>query len=66
MDISQLSVSGEEPGAEDWLGENIEDSIGNDLLVNSGNARAICNTPDAAILSVIFTSIRSSDKTHIG
>jgi len=39
-------VGEEQPGTEDWLGEDVEDSVGDDLAVNVGNAGAISDTPD--------------------
>lgn len=66
MDIGQLSVGGEEPCTKDWLGEDVEDSISNDFLVNGGNAGAISNTPDAVIMSVELTCKGGIGKTYIG
>lgn len=41
------AVMGEEkPEAEDWLRENVENSICNDLSINVHNASTIGNTPD--------------------
>lgn len=37
----------EEPSTEDWLGKNIQDSVGDDLLVNAHVARAVGDTPNA-------------------
>ena len=37
----------EQPEAEDWLGKDIENSIGNDLSVETDTATTISNTPDA-------------------
>lgn len=37
----------EEPGTEDWLGEDVEHSVRDDLLVNVHVAAAISDTPDA-------------------
>ncbi|KXT18924.1 hypothetical protein AC579_3587 [Pseudocercospora musae] len=45
-------VGEEQPGTEDWLGQDVEDSVGNDLLVNVHVAAAISNAPDARESSV--------------
>lgn len=37
----------EEPEAEDWLGEDIKNSIGNDLSIETNHASTVGNTPDA-------------------
>jgi hypothetical protein len=39
-------VGEEEPGTEDGLGEDVEDGVGNDLLVNVHVAGAISDTPN--------------------
>jgi len=46
-------VAKEEPHTEDGLGENIEDSVGNDLSVNAGLARAIGDTPNTETLLAV-------------
>lgn len=38
----------QKPETKDWLGEDIEDGICDDLRVNVGDACTISNTPDAA------------------
>jgi hypothetical protein len=40
-------VGEEKPEAEDWLGEDIEDSIGDDLSIETDHASTVGNTPDA-------------------
>lgn len=40
-------VSQEEPKTEDWLGKDIEDSVGDNLGIDGCAARPISNTPDA-------------------
>lgn len=37
----------EKPEAEDWLGEDVEDSIGDDLSIETDQASTVGNTPDA-------------------
>lgn len=39
-------MSEQEPEAEDRLGKNVKDSIGNDFGVDGGNSRSIGYTPD--------------------
>ena len=46
LSLGHALVGEEQPCTEDGLGEQIEDSVGNDLLVNGHLARAIGNTPD--------------------
>ena len=36
----------EKPEAKDWLGENVKDSIGDDLGINVDVAGSISNAPD--------------------
>ena len=44
--LGDALVGEEKPGTEDGLGKDVEDSVGNDLLVNVHVAGAIGNTPD--------------------
>ena len=39
-------VGEEQPGTEDWLGQDVEDSVGDDLLINVHVAATISDTPD--------------------
>lgn len=41
-----VSVSAEQPGTEDWLGQDVENSVGNDLSVNRPETSSITNSPD--------------------
>jgi hypothetical protein len=42
------AVMGEqEPEAEDRLGQDVENSVGNDLSIESDKAAAVSDTPDA-------------------
>lgn len=50
--VSHLGMGDEEPCTEDWLGEDVKDSVGNDLLINRGDAGTVSNTPDATMMSV--------------
>lgn len=47
--LRHVGVGEEEPQAEDWLGEDVEDGVGNDLGINAGNAGAVGNTPDTFV-----------------
>ena len=40
-------MSEEEPEAEDWLGKDVEHSIGNNFSIKPDNAATISDTPDA-------------------
>jgi len=40
-------VCDQEPGTEDGLGEDVQNSVGDDLAVDREVAGAISNTPDA-------------------
>ena len=53
-------VGEEKPGSKHGLGKNVQDGIGNDLLVDAHVARPIGDTPDA-VNDVV--SIRQTDKT---
>jgi hypothetical protein len=44
--LGDALVGEEEPCTEDGLGEDVKDSVGNDLLVNVHVAGAISDTPD--------------------
>lgn len=44
----------QEPGAENGLGEDVEDGVGDDLLVNVHVAGAVGNAPDAEGMLVLF------------
>ena len=50
--LGHANVGEEQPGSEDGLGEDVEDSVSNDLLVDIHLAGAISDTPDAVIMSV--------------
>jgi len=43
---SVVSVGAEQPGTEDWLGQDIENSVGNDLGINRPETSSITNGPD--------------------
>lgn len=45
--LGDALVGEEEPGTEDGLGEDVEDSVGDDLLINGSVAGAIGDTPNA-------------------
>lgn len=51
VDVCHLGMGSEEPGTEDWLGEDVKNSVSDDLMVNGSNAGAIGNTPDAVMMS---------------
>lgn len=44
--LGDLCVGEKKPSAEDTLGKDIQNSVGDDLLVNGHLARAIGDTPD--------------------
>jgi len=43
---SVVSVSTEQPGTKDWLGQDIKNSIGDDLGINRPETSSITNSPD--------------------
>lgn len=49
VDVSlwHACVGEKKPCAEDWLGEDVQDSVGDDLLVDVEVAAAVSDTPDA-------------------
>ena len=47
LSLGDALVGEEEPGTDNGLGQDVEDGIGNDLVVNANVAGAIGNTPDA-------------------
>lgn len=53
----------EEPETEDGLGEDVKNSVGNDLGVEANKAATVSNTPDAADVS---TSRAERIMTYIG
>ena len=44
--LTQLGVSDQKPGTKDTLGENVQDSVGNDFTVNTDLAGTVGKTPD--------------------
>ena len=44
--LAHVGVSNKEPGTEDSLGEDIENSVGDDLSIDASLARTVGNTPD--------------------
>jgi hypothetical protein len=40
-------VGEEQPETEDWLGKNVENSVGDNFGIEANNAGTIGNTPDA-------------------
>ena len=53
-DLRHALVRNEEPCAEDNLGHDIENSVGNDLSVNADPASTVGDTPNTAIALVKF------------
>jgi uncharacterized Zn-binding protein involved in type VI secretion len=53
-DLGHALVGDEEPCAEDDLGHDIEDSVGDDLSVNGDLAGTVGDTPDTANALVEF------------
>jgi hypothetical protein len=45
----ELSMSEEEPEAENWLSKNIKDGISHDLLIDAEEARSVGDSPDAVM-----------------
>lgn len=50
VSLGELGVGEEEPEAEDWLGEDVEHGVGDDLLVDAEDAASVGNSPDAVSL----------------
>lgn len=48
VDLRGTAVGEKQPSAEDWLGEDVQNGVGDDLLVDVGLTAAISHTPDAA------------------
>jgi hypothetical protein len=44
--LTELGVCDQQPGTEDTLGQNIQDSVGNNLAIDTNLAGAISKTPD--------------------
>jgi hypothetical protein len=44
--LAHVGVGNKEPGAEDGLSEDIENSVGDDLSIDASLARTVGNTPD--------------------
>lgn len=64
-DLGHGLVRDEEPCAEDDLGHDIEDSVGNDLGVNGDLASTVGDTPDTARELVRFSN-QGPQYTYIG
>lgn len=50
--LGHALVAEKKPHAEDGLGKDVEDSVGNDLSVDGGLAGSIGDTPDTIHMSV--------------
>lgn len=48
-------VRRQQPEAEDGLGEDVEDAVGDDLGVDVGQTRAVADAPDTARMSVLLS-----------
>jgi hypothetical protein len=59
-----LGVGDEQPGPEDWLGEDVKDGIGNDLLVDIEDTGSVSDSPDAAMMSGLFKRPDSLEDSH--
>jgi hypothetical protein len=46
--LAQVGVDNQEPCTEDTLGEDIENSVGDDLTVDADLTSTVGNTPDAS------------------
>jgi hypothetical protein len=44
--LGEVGMGDQEPGTEDTLGKNIQDSVGDDLAINANLAGTVCKTPD--------------------
>lgn len=45
--LTELSVGDDQPSTEDGLSKNIEDSVGDDLAVDTNTAGTVSEAPDA-------------------
>lgn len=59
LSLGHALVGEEQPSTKDRLGEQIEDGVGNDLLVNGHLAGAIGDTPNAA------NAVRTEATSHV-
>lgn len=50
--LGGAGVGEQQPSTENWLGEDVEDGVGDDLLIDVHLAAAVGNTPDTMILLV--------------
>lgn len=48
--LGHVGVDNKEPGTEDSLGKDIEDSVGDDLAIDTDLAGTVGNTPDTVFL----------------
>ena len=46
VSLGDLLMGDDEPGAEDGLGKDIQDGVGDDLAIDGEVASSISNTPD--------------------
>lgn len=51
--LGDVGVGDQEPETEDGLGENVKNSVGNDLSINGELARAIGDTPNTTTISFV-------------
>lgn len=54
VSLGHVHVGQKEPQAEDWLGEDIENSVSDDLTVDGDVAGAVGDTPDTVTIVSMF------------
>lgn len=65
--LRHAGVGEEQPSTENWLGEDIQNSVGDDLLVNVHVAATVGNTPDARkIVSLVLQISREVNELTLG
>lgn len=47
VELWGAAVGEQQPGTEDWLGQNVQDGVGDNLLIDVHLAATVGNTPDA-------------------
>lgn len=56
--LRHAGVGEKQPSTEDWLGKDVENSVGDDLLVNVHVAAAVGDTPDArTVVSLVLQNL---------
>lgn len=64
--LRDAGVGDEQPQAEDGLGEDVEDGVGDDLAVDTDGAGAVSKAPDTGAVSMLSRWVQIDGKIDWG